>query len=144
MATWIVVADSSRARIFAAEQKHAPFQEISDPVHPASRLRGRELGTDAPGRAFDSAGQGRHAMGSKEQTHNTEEEAFARELADVLASAKYEKQYKRLYLVAPPTFLGHLREAMSDDVKTSVVKELNKELATEPLDQILSYFPELS
>ena len=40
MQTWVVVADSSRARIFARSGKDAELREIEDLVHPRKQVAG--------------------------------------------------------------------------------------------------------
>lgn len=50
--------------LLAAEWSNVRFDDIADPVHPASRLHGQALETDIAGPAFDSGGQGRHAVGT--------------------------------------------------------------------------------
>ena len=60
--TWIVVAESARARIFTMSGIGGKLQEITDLSHPESRLHDTELSSDLPGRTFDIQGQGRHGM----------------------------------------------------------------------------------
>lgn len=59
---WVVVADSSSCRLFAAGKPIGPLQELESLVHPEGRMHGRDLVSGQPGRAFDSKGAGRHAM----------------------------------------------------------------------------------
>lgn len=142
MSTWILVADSSRARVFCAKRKSESFHEVADPVHTASRLHGQSLETDDAGRAFDSAGDGRHSMGAEKKQHQNEIETFARELAEYLAAGLREDQYTRLYIAAPPAFLGTLRTLLSAEVSGAVIAEVDKDIVMQPLEQITSYFPE--
>ena len=65
MSTWVVAADSSRARILSAEKRAGQLVELEAMVHPEARLHGQELLSDAPGAAFDSGALGRHAIGGK-------------------------------------------------------------------------------
>jgi protein required for attachment to host cells len=48
--TWILVADSSRARIFEIEPSEQNFQEVEDFFNPQGRANGRELNTDSQAR----------------------------------------------------------------------------------------------
>ena len=45
--TWIVVADSSRARIFSKNGR-TPLREEAGFIHPESRLHEQDLTSDAP------------------------------------------------------------------------------------------------
>src|SRR5207247_2112659 len=57
--TWILAADSSRARIFEALGSSPNFREIDDLANPPGRANNRELRTDAHGR-YSGKGQGHH------------------------------------------------------------------------------------
>ena len=61
---WVLVADQSRARFFTVADSRSALQDMGELVHPEARDREQTLTSDRPGRAFDSKGQGRHAMGS--------------------------------------------------------------------------------
>ncbi len=82
--TWVLVADNSRARIFLAETRNGPLLEIEALAHPESRLHAQELTSDLPGRAFDSGGQGRHAMELEVEPKQHEVHAFAKQISDRL------------------------------------------------------------
>ncbi len=51
--TWILVADSGRARIFE-KHNHAAITELQDLTNSLGRLQDRELKTDKKGRFFDA------------------------------------------------------------------------------------------
>lgn len=59
--TWVLVAGNSHARIFDWQSRDV-LEEVKTFSHPRGRLQEQELVTDKPGRAFDSAGSGRHAQ----------------------------------------------------------------------------------
>ena len=56
--TWIVVADSSRARILSAQNRVQPPTDIEALAHPEGRMKSQDLTTDRPGRTNDSSGVG--------------------------------------------------------------------------------------
>jgi protein required for attachment to host cells len=127
--SWIVVAEKSRARILLQTSRIEPLMEVENIDHPHSRSKESELVTDAPGRAYDSAGQGRHAMEQKTSVRDAEAALFARQIADRLEQGARDQQFQSLYLAAPPEFLGLLRKAMSNTsvdklVQNSVAKNL--------------------
>lgn len=80
-ATWVVVAENNRARIFAMNNKKASLQELADLVHPEGRARGRELSSDRQGRTFDSKGRGRHAKEANVNVRQQEAINFAKKIA---------------------------------------------------------------
>jgi len=61
---WVLAADSSRARLLATDSPIGELQELENFDFPESRLHGRDIRTDRPGRAFDNTGQGRTASRS--------------------------------------------------------------------------------
>ena len=62
--TWVLVTDSSKARILATENPKESLLELEVLDHPQGRQHAQELTTDLPGKAMDSSGKGRHAMGN--------------------------------------------------------------------------------
>jgi protein required for attachment to host cells len=139
---WVLVADSSRARIFAVDTPRGPLREIEDLVHPPSRLHDRELGTDRPGRSFDSAGEGRHAMEQDVSAKEQEVIYFAGDLASRLEAGRTRREYDRLILVAPPAFLGVLRKKISGETAKMVTQEIDKGLAQLPERELREHLPE--
>jgi protein required for attachment to host cells len=127
--TWIIVADSSRGRIFEVlptQQLH----EIEDFLHPEGRRSTRELKTDAEGRYF--------AQGNRFQTHTSspqvdalehEMELFAKTLSERLEKGRVEQSYERLCVIAPPKFLGLLRNKLNAKTRKLIEKELPKDLS---------------
>lgn len=126
--TWIVVAESARARILATLEAGGKLRELADLTHPESRLHDRELTSDLPGRAFDSHGEGRHGMEPSTSPREHEVRSFAAEIAAYLERGRHEGSYDRLVLVAPPRFLGLLRAELTDACRESVIGELDKNL----------------
>lgn len=126
--TWIVVAESARARILATLEAGGKLRELADLSHPESRLHDRELSSDLPGRAFDSHGEGRHGMEPATTPREQEVRTFAAEIARYLERGRHEGSYEALVLVAPPRFLGLLRAELSDACRNLVVGELDKNL----------------
>jgi len=127
-ATWIVVAENSRARIFAMDNKKAPLQELADLVHPEGRSHGRELSSDRPGRTFDSKGRGRHAKEANVNVKQQEAINFAKKIAEYVESARTHRDFDKLILIAAPEFLGMLRKNLSAASKQLITKEVNKNI----------------
>ncbi|MFO1434184.1 MAG: host attachment protein [Candidatus Competibacteraceae bacterium] len=141
--TWVVVADSSRARIFKAETALGPLQELAALAHPEARLHAQDLTSDLPGRSFDSSGQGgRHAMEQNLDPKENEALKFARQIAEYLEDGQNENRFAKLVLVAAPKFLGHLRQSMSDRVAALVSQEIDKNLVQQTVEDIRRHLPE--
>jgi protein required for attachment to host cells len=127
--TWVLAADSARARLFELAPRGRALREVRDFVHPAGRQRGRELVTDAQGRHFVA---GRRDQAPANEPHTTpeqvEEERFARALAAHLERGRTSNRYERLCLLAPPRFLGRLRAALTTEVGKLVSRSVSKDL----------------
>ncbi len=134
--TWVVVAESSRARIFQAESRLKPMKEIEGLAHPESRARVLDINADNAGRAFDSAGQGRHAMENEVDPKKHEAEMFAKQIADHLDKARAKGEFEALIVIAPPEFLGLLRKHVNPVTTKTMAKAVSKNLVREPEEVI--------
>jgi protein required for attachment to host cells len=126
---WVVVANSTRCRIFRQHKHSDPLTQVEELDHPEGRLRARDLGTDRPGRAFDSVGHGRHAMGQPVDPLEQETIRFAKTVAERIDAGRKRECFDRLVLVADPRFLGHLRQGLSAATRHRLTTELHKNLA---------------
>lgn len=142
-ATWILVADSSAARIFATDVPEGPLSEVEAFAHPEGRMPERELTSDLPGRAFDSAGQGRHIMESEVGPRQQAVVDFSILLAKRLERARVQREVERLVLVAPPDFLGLLRKALGTEVRRLVAREIDRNLVRLPPKEIRERLAEI-
>lgn len=152
---WILVADSSRARVFNANRKFsAPgefefneFDEIEDLVNDRGRARNQDINTDRPGRMADpGAGLGggqRSAVGGKEEPKETEAKAFAGRVAGHLEDGVNDGSYDELVVIAAPKFLGMLRDAISSQVQDKVIEELGKDFTKMSAHDLQGRLPDL-
>jgi len=124
--TWILVADSSCAKIFQPNSED-DLVEVADLVHSESRLHAQDVTSDLPG---SNAGGGGSRHGFEGQTSIKEHEAvnFAREIDVQLETGRNGGQYKRLIVAAAPAFLGILRQNISANNAKLVTHEVNKDL----------------
>ena len=141
MTTWILVADNSRARFFAAEKAASPLEEIRDLLYPEARLHEGDLATDKPGRDRNP-GTGAHEFG--DDSHKQDgADRFALEVCSALESARNEGAFRKLYVVAAPHFLGLLRKHQSSSLRKMVAGEVDKNLTTQHSDAIRKHLPDL-
>ena len=141
-ATWVVVADSSAARIFVAGSPTGALQEVASYAHPEGRAHDRDLRTDEPGVTKDRMGYAKHANEPKVKPKEQEQINFARFLADHLEHARATGAINRIILVAPPEFLGHLRGALDGDAKKIVEGEYGLNVVRMRPDEIRGHLPE--
>ena len=137
--TWILVADGSQARIASHMGPGKGLEPVLENQLHGRNLPGRDIMADRPGRAFDSAGQGRHAMEPVTDPRVHEKQDFIREIAALLDTESKRGRYDRLVIVAPPKALGYLRQELSDHVRSKVSGELDKDLVHVPLHDLAGH-----
>jgi len=127
--TWVVTADSSSANIFEIQGIGGEFQPVAQLRHTESQLRDSELVSDRQGRISDSVNTGgRHAMIPHSDPKDHEIDVFAREVCQFIDNARSRNQFERLVFVAPPEFLGRLRNTISAASNKLVTESLAKNL----------------
>jgi protein required for attachment to host cells len=134
--TWILIADGARARLFANHGPGKGVEAVEGAEFDADHRPDREIGSDKPGRTFESVGTMRHAIEPHHDPHRELKRAFSERLAQMLDRKLAEKAYDRVILVAPPATLGDLREALSGPVKAAVYAELGKDLTKTPTHEL--------
>lgn len=128
MTTWILVANASRAALYATDGARE-FELLAALSHPESRLKSSELSPTEPGHAGKSRGGSprRTALENKTPPHEVEAEHFAGELGERISDGARRHAFDRLVLVAPPEFLGQLRQRLHGDAKKSLVASIDKD-----------------
>lgn len=138
----ILVADASRARLFSVESPTADLKEVDTFVNPEGRLHDGDLTTDRPGRQADSMNSGRSAMDEANDPKEVETQRFARELVESLDKTRSQGEMEKLYLAAPPKFMGELRKQMKSELKATVVEEIKKDLSQLNARELRKHLPE--
>lgn len=139
---WVLVAESSRAKLYEMAAARAPLAEIHEFSHPESRQHDQELTTDLPGRSFDSKGQGRHAMEANMSPKEHEARVFARQIGQYLEEGRVKKRFRDLIIISAPAFLGLLRKNLSDATNQCVIQEIDKNLVQHDPADIRAHLPE--
>lgn len=126
--TWILVANRAQARLFESPGPGKGPRLVREIEHPEGRLATHELGSERPGRSYDSHGPGRHAMGKEHDAAEQTAIRFAKRLSLLLEEGRTRNQFTKLVLVAEPRFLGQLRDALSRETATRLAASLDKDL----------------
>ena len=132
---WVIVCDGKKALVLVNIGDEKFLNLKTREVHEHPDLKTRELGTDAPGRAFNSVGAGRSAM-EPTDWHKQEEDRFLQKLVGQLDHAVNAGEVKSLIIVAPPRALGVLRQAYSHNLRAAVQAEIDKDLVRLPVHEI--------
>lgn len=135
MTTYIVVADAARARIFTRDA--LTLEEKESLVHAEGRLHEGDLITDGRGAdVHESMSTTSRSSGEEGSASQHENELFAKEVAQRLYSARTGNQISKLVLVAPPKFLGLLREKIDATTQKLIIHTLSKDLTKAKLANI--------
>lgn len=126
MTTYIVVADAARARLFTRDG--LTISELDSLVHAEGRLHEGDLVTDRGGDVHESTSNTARSAGGESVATQHHEEMFAREVAERLYRARVDNSMEKLILVAPPRFLGQLRDKLDGPTTKRVIHSLAKDL----------------
>jgi protein required for attachment to host cells len=140
--TWVIAADSSRARIFELSSGDK-LQEIEDMINPEGRQQDREVQTDADGRFGQGANGGSSAStpgpGARGNQANTAEpqqtirehdvEMFTKQVVRYIDHARTEHRFDKLRVIAAPKMLGLIRQNLSKESQKMVEEEIPKNIA---------------
>ena len=139
---WILAADHAGARVFATDKRAGAIEEIESLEHPEARMKEAEFEDKEVGAGSPSMGMARDTKGEEHPHKRTEEERFAREIADYLGKACEKKQFRELYILSEPRFLGALRSALPDKVRKTLKDEISKDVTRQPPEKIRKQLPE--
>ena len=126
-----VIADGEHARFVTADGSNVlrtarSFDSVS------AHLASHDIGTDRPGRAFESARPGSHGVTPRHDPHDLEKLKFAAFVADQAGIAAGENLFDRLVLVAPAHCLHAIEDALDGRTAAMLSGRLNKDLVNTP------------
>lgn len=140
-ATWILVADAARARVFEASGRSDPWQEVACFANPDGRAPGRHATTERAPRVNDSMGSARHAIEPHTSLRDKSAERFAHMLGEALEHGRNDQRYDHLVLVAPPRFLGTLHGVLDKQLTACVSGEVGHDFTELRSDEIRHRLP---
>lgn len=140
---WILVADRGHARILHCVPDVLPkYITIASFDHPESREAAHDAETDAPGR-IQLRGASRSAVEPHVDRAHVTAQHFATELLTYLDHACREGRFERLFVVAPPLFLGTLRASYNPHIQKRIAGEVSKDFSGLSDAQLQSHLTEL-
>ena len=133
--TRVVVADRGEARFYDYESGNS-LTVVGRITDPKSRLHNRDFNSDRPGRVFDHAAKSgarrgavaHHDTGSESTPLKLEAKKFAESICREIEDADQSKSFEQLVIMAEPSFLGLIREAMPEHLINKVVLQVHKDL----------------
>lgn len=134
---YVLVADSAMARLFEAKTPVKKVEELMDWVNPAGKRKDSDLYTDRSG--SNHGGTGGYQSYDRETAESQDDARFARELGDYLEKARHKGQFNNLVLIAPPKFLGVLRNHLTKECLATVLKSIHKDLVRQDASEIAEH-----
>jgi len=125
---WILIADGEHARVVTPQESHGHFETVIAFDSASAHLRSTDLGSDKPGRSFESASITRHAIAPRSDPHLNAKHHFVHDVAALIDQHDQKQEFDRLVLVAPAHALSDLREALGKSAATKVVGSVAKDL----------------
>ena len=127
--TWVVVANGSRARFLASDERLEEIESIVELEHPASRAKAHELTSDDRGRTRPRNKDSHRgaAIAYTTPPHEVELDRFSRQVADRIRTGHAINALDALVLVASPEFLGKLQARLSAPLRRIVRASIPKD-----------------
>lgn len=138
---WVVAANTTHARILSTSTPRGDLVEQHELFHPASKNKSIDLLSDRPGRDSNSDQRGSHTVGHEKDAKAHEALLFAKEVSEKLEACHRRNEFNRLYLIASPQMLGHLRKQLSETVRAHVTQESDFNLVKETPAAIRAHLP---
>lgn len=126
---WVVAADASRARIFEMDDDSDGLREIEDMINPEGRQDGHELQSDAEGQNFSGRGLQRNTSQPQQTPEQHDVAQFSKQVSRFIDKACGERRFDALCVIAPPKFIGLMRENLGEEARQAVTEEIPKDIA---------------
>jgi protein required for attachment to host cells len=126
---WILVCDAARARLFEVQDGDPTWRAVDTFDHPESRSKASALVGDHSGqRSSEGPSVHHNALAPSSSPKDIEKGRFGHSLAKMLDQAMRSKRFDRWVLVAPPHFLGMLRNELSHELEKQLMATVDKNL----------------
>lgn len=137
---WLLLANSSKARIFEGGSPIGELNEIFDLENESAKLREEDIVTDRSGRRHDE-GMGLSAM--ERDPLDEETNVFVREVVRFLEKHRNAGDFQTLSIIAEPQFLGKLRNEMPAPLRGLVIEEVAKNITNQRPEQFQEHLQNL-
>jgi protein required for attachment to host cells len=130
---WLVIANASRARVLEESDTLGQYRHVADLVHPESRQKGTDLGTDRPGHVMGAGhGLGGTSYELRTDPKEREHDRFAREVASAVNDGVADGRCAGITLVASDPFLGHLKAHLNNGARRLLLRSVAADYTTLP------------
>jgi protein required for attachment to host cells len=133
--TWILVANSAKARILEDSGEQNPLKLVREIDNPDGRAHAADLVTSPAGRSQNSTGQ--HAsLASHTDPHRNTQQRFAHELIELLDAGRRSNSFDGLIIASSSPFLGMLLDECGEQLRHDLRRSIARNLCDLPLDKV--------
>lgn len=126
---WILVCDSARGRLFEMCDHESPWRLLEVFGHAESRSKVSDLVSDHSGQRSSQGSSVHHnALAPSASPKDVEKGHFGQILATKLDQAMRSKRFNQWVLVAPPHFLGMVKNLLTPELQKHLVGSVDKDL----------------
>ena len=136
-----VVADGGHARFVRPAPDNA-LHTVETFDSATVHHRSHDLGSDRPGRSFESGSPTRHGYTPRQDPHEAEQVRFARLVGEKICQSSAEGAFNELILVAPPDILSEVKGALDKATEAKLVGTLAKDLVKVPDHELWPHLQE--
>ncbi len=127
---WVLVCDAARARLFEVKERDNKWHLTLSLTHEESRKKATELVSDHAGRSSPPGGSVHHnALAPASTPKEVEQGHFVHSLIGVMDQAMRSNRFSRWVLVAPPHFLGMLKQSLTPELTKHLMATVDKDLS---------------
>ncbi len=130
---WLMVANSAKAVFYRGVGPQGDLEKFHEMENDEARMQNQDLETDRPGRVKTPAG--RSQRGETDPRGQAIED-FSVSVADYLETSRNQNKFKKLTLVAPPGFLGSLRNRLDSATENLVIETVTKNLVEQDVESV--------
>jgi protein required for attachment to host cells len=130
----VLIADGEKALFLRNEGDARALHFVVERKKEQDNPPDREQSANRPGRMFD--GTGHKSKVDDTDWHELAKDRFADELADLLYTRAHKGDFDDLIIVADPSTLGTLRDALHQEVSGKVIAEIDKNLTNHSMQDI--------
>jgi len=126
---WVLVCDASRGRLFEVRDQDPNWVTVDTFDHAESRSKTSDLVGDHLGQRSSEGSSVHHgALAPASSPKETQKAHFGLSLATMLDQAVRSRRFTRWVLVAPPHFVGVLKNMLTPEVTKHLLTTVGKDL----------------
>lgn len=129
--TWVVIADSSKCRVYQYQQRSHKVHLIREVLHPENQLKDSDYMSDRQG-SFKGGGAGHGTFLANADPKKIKIEQFAQEIANSLDVDRKNNAFEHLILVSPPHMNGLLHQHFSKHILRKLDLSIDKSVINFP------------